>query len=75
MGNWHEVKLYRTGDDPCFGCEAGWATISEKYENGKWYQKFDSCHENCPKLKNGHLIIDNQGYYDDRNSSKTISRD
>jgi len=49
MGEWHEVKtyLYKRGDCPCNGCQAGSASVSQKTEDGKLYEKFDCCQETC----------------------------
>ena len=51
MGKWHEVNIYPKGDCPCNGCQVGWASVSQKEEGGKIYQKFDDCPETCVRYK------------------------
>lgn len=52
MGEWHEVSrvIYKRDSSPCDRCGSGSADVSEKWENGKLYQKFDYCHETCQLL-------------------------
>ena len=53
MGKWHEAKrtLYREGACPCNGCQGGYADLTQKFENGKLYEKFDYCQETCQRYK------------------------
>lgn len=51
MGEWQEVKRTVWRDDPCFGCQGGSFNISQKWENGKLYERFDYCQETCQRYK------------------------
>lgn len=68
MGEWVEIR--QPEYYPCNNCGVGWTSISQKTENGKLYQKVDSCKETCRKydsfLKEGYMKL---GFHDNNTAA------